>query len=176
MIIFAIDWYSVESYYMVNLIMDFVPNIAFIIIQTSIYQIKYKSMEIFFAILLANTLTAISFQSIGRIVLILFQRNSINAVISITPFLSIYSSGYLKDSDLSDFEKHLIRLSPIKSSFIRIYTFIYGSDRCPDGQSSAFMTYMGWTDNMFDNSLYELIIQSVLYLFIAYLCIKIKIR
>ena len=156
--------------------MDFVPNILFIIIHSFIFQIKYNSVELFFVILLANTLTAISFQSLCRILLALFQRNSMNAFISAVPFLTIYCSGFIRESDLSDIEKYLNLLNPIKSSFIRIYTFIYGSDRCPDGQSSAFMTYMGWTDNMFDNSLYELIIQSVLYLFIAYLCIKIKIK
>ena len=121
-------------------------------------------------------LSATICQSIGHILAILFGDYSMIAFFLLFQFLLLYSGVYSNNSNLSEFVLQLSKLNVIKETFIHIFTYIYGFGQCPEGQTSAMMLRQGWTVDIYDWSLYILIIQCLCYRFIAYICLKIKMN
>ena len=143
------------------------------IIFTSI-RFKYESFEMFQLFLLPILLSTVSSQSIGHLLAVTFHQNTVIAVIITMILIILYSGVFTKDDDLFVLTKYLTMLNPSKETILRIVTYLYGFDRCPSGQTSAIVSYMGWTDNLYDRSLYLLIFQSVFFTLLAYISLKLK--
>ena len=143
------------------------------IIFTSI-RFKYESFEMFQLFLLPILLSTVSSQSIGHLLAVTCHRNTVIAVIITETLIILYSGVFTKDDDLFVLTKYMTMLNPAKQNNIRIITYLYGSDRCPSGQTSAFMSNIGWTDDLYDRSLYIMISQIIFFTFSAYLGLKIK--
>ena len=169
-----IGWYSTESYYLVKWFIDLVPNILAITILTIVIQFKYNSFDIFILFLLPYILSTISCQSIGHLLAIICGHNSVMAHILFFSLTLLYSGALTKDDDLLMLTEYLTMLNPTKETFHRIITYLYGFDMCPSGQTSAIMSYMGWKNYLYDQSLYLLIFQSIFFTTLAYICLKIR--
>ena len=167
-------WYSTETYYLVKFIIDLVPNITAIIISTIYIQLRYKSFDIFILFLVPNILSAISCQSVGHLLAITCGPNALMGHVLLLSLILLYCGAVTREEDLFELTKYVTMLSPAKETIIRIVTYLYGFDRCPSGQTSAIVSYMGWTDDLYDRSLYLMIFQSVFFTLLAYICLKLK--
>ena len=159
---------------MVKFIIDLVPNIIAITIPTIIVQIRYKEFDIFLLFLLPAILLVISYQSVGHLLAILFGHNALMGHIVVTSLVLLYAGAFTKIEDLFVVTRYLTKLNPAKESIVRIATYLYGFDRCPRGQTSALMSYMGWTDDSHYESLYLLVFQSIFFTSLAYICLKLR--
>ena len=137
-------------------------------------RFEYESFEMFQLFLLPILLSTISSQSIGHLLAVVCRHNTVIAVIIIHILILLYSGVFTNDDDLFVLTKYMTMLNPAKQNNIRIITYLYGSDRCPSGQTSAFMSQIGWTDDLYNQSLYLMIFQIILFTFTAYLSLKIK--
>ena len=151
-----------------------VPNIIAIIISTIIIAFKYKTFDIFVLFLIPFLLSAIISQSIGHLLAITCGKNALLAHILLVSLFILYGGAFTKEEDLFVLTKYLTKLNPSKQILLRITTYLYGSDTCPSGQTSAIMSNMGWTDNLYDESLYLLIFQSIFFTLLAYVCLKFR--
>ena len=159
---------------MVKSLIDFVPNFIAIIMWTLSFYWQYNSFDIFILFLVANILSTISCQSVGHLLAITCGPNALMGHILLLSLMLLYSGAVTKEEDLFELTKYLTKLNPAKETILRIVTYLYGSDRCPSGQTSAIMSNMGWTDDLYDESLYLLIFQSVFFTLLAYICLKLK--
>ena len=120
-------------------------------------------------------LSTISIQSLGYFIGITCGNRSMMALIIANAFQLLYSGVMTRDEDLFIGIKYLSMLNPAKMTALRMITYLYGFDMCPSGQTSALMTYMGWTDDLYNESLYLLIFQSIFFTIVAYICLKFKL-
>ena len=169
-----IGWYSTESYYLVKWFIDLVPNIIAFILFGFVIQLKYNSFDIFILFLLPLILSTITCQSVGHLLGITCGKNSLMGHILFLSLLILYSGALTKDDDLYVLTEYLTMLNPVKETFLRIITYMYGFDMCPSGQTSAIMSYMGWKNDLYDQSLYLLIFQSIFFTTLAYISLKIR--
>ena len=86
----------------------------------------------------------------------------------------IFSGTLTREDDLTVLTKFITMLNPVKENFFRVITYLYGFDMCPSGQTSAIISYMGWTDDLYDQSLYLLIFQTIFFTTLAYLSVKLR--
>ena len=160
---------------MVKFIIDLVINIITITITTIIsVQFQYNSFDIFISFLFSAILSAISGQSIGHLLAITFGNNAIIDHIVAVSLMILYAGAFTKIDDLFVITRYLTKLNPVKETFLRITTHLYGSDMCPSGQSSAIMSDMGWNDDLYYESLYLLVFQSIFFTSLAYICLKFR--
>ena len=150
------------------------PNLISITIFSLIIQSKYSSFDIFLLFLLPLMLFSINSQSIGYLLAITCGRNTLLVFIIISALIFSYCGLFTKENDLFVLVKYLTKLNPGKQMFFRIITYLYGFDMCPSGQTSALMTYMGWTDDLYNESLYLMIFQSIFFTTLAYICLKVR--
>ena len=119
-------------------------------------------------------LSAISSQSIGHLLAITCGHNLLMAHILLFSLSLLYGGALTKDDDLFVLTKYLTMINPAKETFLRIITYLYGFDMCPSGQTSVIMSYMEWENDLYNQSLYLLIFQSIFFTTLAYICLKIR--
>ena len=117
---------------------------------------------------------AISSQSVGHLLAITCGHNAIMGHIVVMSLMLLYAGTLTKIEDLFVITRYLTKLNPVKESIVRIATYLYGFDRCPSGQTSALMSYMGWTDDSYYESLYAIMFQSIFFTSLAYICLKFR--
>ena len=115
-----------------------------------------------------------SSQSLGHLLAITCRKYSLMGHITLSSLMILYSGTLTRESDIFVLTKYLTMLNPAKENFFRVITYLYGFDMCPSGQTSAIMSYKGWTDDLYDQSLYLMIFQTILFTTLAYICLKIR--
>ena len=124
--------------------------------------------------LLPFILSTITSQSVGHLLAITCGHNSIMAHILYFSLTQLYGGAFTKEDDLFVLIEYLTMLNPAKETVLRVITYLFGLDMCPSGQTSAIMSFMGWKNDLYDQSLYLLIFQSIFFTTLAYICLKIR--
>lgn len=136
----------------------------------------YNSLKILSIFLSTSLMGGITLQLIGQIAGVLLEKNFIFIYILLYVINLLYSGNLTTDEDLNVIIRWLIKLNPSKANYENTMILLYGFFECPDGRPTSIMTTMGWTDDLYYDSLYLLIIQFVIFFIVGLVSIKIKLK
>ncbi|CAG2113115.1 unnamed protein product, partial [Medioppia subpectinata] len=170
-------WYSVESYFMVKLLVNIIPILVTNICLSFIIDIYDRLDAMPAAIFMVITLASVAIQRICHLVSICFPRHTASAAIIICVLISITNTYFIPVYEFGPALQHLTNLSPIKVSFNYLTVYLYGRGRCPTGTHISSVLYkFQLTDEDLDKSWRLLIFQCVFYTIVSYFVLKVRVH
>ncbi|CAG2118656.1 unnamed protein product, partial [Medioppia subpectinata] len=146
-------WYSVESYFMVKLVVNIIPIFVTNICLSFIINIYDRLDAMPAAIFMAVTLASVAIQRICHLVSICFPRHTASAAIIICVLFSLTNTNFMPVYEFGPAFQQLTNLSPIKAVFSYFQVYLYGRGRCPTATHISSVLYRNQlTDEDLDKS------------------------
>ena len=174
--LFFKGWYSTGAYFWSKSLVDSIPILFALMIFSHLIN-YYSSIDMYFTYLYCLSLTVLCAQSFGHLSGIIFSDNTTVAVFVSVAFYLVSSNLSNIFIPLNDFHyvfKAISNLSFLKHSINCILLKIYGFGRCSDKQFSLILYKYDISEDIFTESLLNLIFILILLKFLTLYILILK--